>query len=213
MQLSWSLWFFLLNILLLSCMGGSWAVSNHCCMLLCLIPYMHISNAYHSSGLCTERETAWIQLGWSIPFAACFREAGEDHECQSRRLEMFVRDAACSVADWGDQRGKMAGGKNWTLVKPFYLPSSPACTFVRFVSSFLYLKWDPTPPPPRLNFIREECQLSKYTRIIPSACMHTCITRLGYWISFGEKSILYHSFMDGDELTRRVQINWSPPAS
>lgn len=97
--------------------GGSWAVSNHCstavlrCMLLCLIPYMHISNAYHSLGLCTERETAWIQLGcggWSIPFAACFREAGEDHECQSRRLEMFVRDAACSVADWGDQRGKMA---------------------------------------------------------------------------------------------------------
>lgn len=72
-------------------------------MLLYQIPYMHISNAYHSWGYALkgrQREFNWDVEDGAFLLRACCREAGEDHECQSRRLEMFVRDAACSVADW-----------------------------------------------------------------------------------------------------------------
>lgn len=210
MQLSLSSWFFLVNILLLSCMGeaGLYPTTAACCFAwspICISLTPITPRGYALKG--RQREFNWdgafLSLHVFVKLVKTTNAKVDDSKCSLEMLHVLLL---------GRPKRK-DGGKNWTLFKPFYLPSSPACTFVRFVSSFLYLKWDPTPPPPRLNFIQEECQLSKYTRIIPSACMHTCITRLGYWISFGEKSILYHSFMDGDELTRRVQINWSPPAS
>lgn len=67
--------------------AGLYPTGNHCtavlrCMLLYQIPYMHISNAYHSWGYALkgrQREFNWDVEDGAFLLLACCREAGEDH--------------------------------------------------------------------------------------------------------------------------------------
>lgn len=167
-----------------------------------------------------ERKTTWIELGggwWSIPFACMLLSSSSSSWswCWTSNAKAWVRSFAklymLYVSDWDtkDDEEKMAERiELWNKVKPFYLPASPYNH--RGFSSFssFNLMWDP-PPPHSLPYShsQEKCQLSNDKGTLVVCLRRLFLSRIatvGYWISFGMKSILYHSFMD--KPTRRVFV-------